>query len=98
MPRRKVSRFGIRRSCRFFTSPMLFAVAWRCYSLRSRSQERQRLLRERGVSGDSAVVWVLSGERQYRPVAVKPLLTDYVYTAVDSEELKPGMRVGMRPG
>ncbi len=55
--------------------------------------EKKRLLEANGLAADATVVWVVSGERSYRPVRVRPLLTDYVYTAVESDQLQPGMQV-----
>jgi hypothetical protein len=49
------------------------------------------------VRDTDTLVWVTDG-KTYRPVAVKPLLTDFVYTAVESSELKPGMLVGTQSG
>ncbi len=60
-------------------------------------QEKRRLLDAAGVRDTDTLVWVTDG-KSYRPVAVKPLLTDFVYTAVESSELKPGMLVGTQPG
>ncbi|MBI3666156.1 MAG: HlyD family secretion protein [Acidobacteria bacterium] len=58
--------------------------------------EKQRLLKENGFSAATPHVWVVLGEKKYKPVAVKPLLTDYVMTAVESAELKPGLQVATR--
>lgn len=58
--------------------------------------ERRRLLESAGARDGSAVVWVIDEPNKYRPVAVKPVLTDYVFTAVESPELQPGMLVAMR--
>ena len=58
--------------------------------------EKQRLLKENGLSAAAPHVWLVLGEKKYKPVAVKPLLTDYVITAVESEGLKPGLLVATR--
>ena len=59
-------------------------------------EEKQRLLEAIGIRADEAKVWVVAGEKKFRPARVKPLLTDYVYTAVQSDDLKPGMQVATR--
>jgi HlyD family secretion protein len=61
--------------------------------------EKQRLLEENGLKENDPMVWVVTGKREntkYRPVRVKPGLTDYVFTAVESDQLRPGMQVGTR--
>ena len=58
--------------------------------------QKEKLLDEAGIRDGEPVVWVVTGKKNYRPVRVKPALTDFVYTAVQSEELKPGMQVATR--
>ncbi len=60
--------------------------------------EKQRLLDSAGIRAGDPVVWVVTGakEKEFRPARVKPLLTDYVMTAVESSDLKPGMKVATR--
>lgn len=59
-------------------------------------QQKQALLDANGLDPDDPMVWVVEGERRFRPVRVKPVLTDHVFTAVESNILKPGMRVATR--
>ncbi len=59
-------------------------------------QEKQALLDANQLKPDDPMVWVVEGENKFRPVRVKPILTDYVFTAVESDQLKPGMRVATR--
>src|SRR5262249_9915284 len=61
-------------------------------------QEKQRLLEDSRIQQTDAFIWVVTGDKgkPYRPVAVKPLLTDYVMTAVESGDLQPGMQVATR--
>ncbi len=60
------------------------------------AEEKQRRLEAGGVAREAPVVWVVDERAQLRPVAVKPILTDYVFTAVESKDLQPGMRVATR--
>lgn len=57
------------------------------------AEEKQALLQSAGLQPNDPMVWVVTGEKKYRPVRVKPGLTDFVMTAVQAPDLKPGMQV-----
>jgi multidrug efflux pump subunit AcrA (membrane-fusion protein) len=59
-------------------------------------QEKQDLLRADNLNPGDPMVWVMEADKRLRPVRVKPVLTDFVFTAVESTDLKPGMQVVTR--
>ena len=58
--------------------------------------EKQALLDASNLKAGDPMVWVVEDDGKFRPVHVKPVLTDFVFTAVESDVLKPGMQVATR--